>query len=74
MQYRSLAGLGDESGQAYLAQWSKMKPLMDAADQAVLGHGFEPVKAERFHQVYEVTLKITGISETSLPVFPAMVL
>jgi len=73
-QYRALAGLGDEAGQAYLAQWSKMKPLVDAADQAVLGHGFEPVKAERFHQLYEMTLKITGISETSLPAFPIMVL
>ena len=73
-QYRVLAGLGDESGQGYLAQWAKMKPLVDAADHAVLGHGFEPVKAERFHQLYEVTLKITGISETSLPVFPTMVL
>jgi CRISPR-associated protein (TIGR02710 family) len=73
-QYRALAGLGDESGQGYLAQWAKMKPLVDAADHAVLGHGFEPVKAERFHQLYEMTLKITGISETSLPVFPTMVL
>jgi CRISPR-associated protein (TIGR02710 family) len=73
-QYRALAGLGDESGQGYLAQWAKMKPLVDAADHAVLGHGFEPVKAERFHQLYEMTLKITGISETSLPLFPTMVL
>ena len=73
-QYRALAGLGDESGQGYLAQWAKMKPLVDAADHAVLGHGFEPVKAERFHQLYEVTLKITGIFETSLPVFPTLVL
>jgi CRISPR-associated protein (TIGR02710 family) len=72
MQYRALAGLGDEIGQAYLAQWSKMKPLMDAADQAVLGHGFEPVKAERVHQMYEITLKITGVLETSLPTFPFM--
>ncbi len=71
-QYRALAGLGDQMGQAYLAQWAKMKPLLDAANQAVLGHGFEPVKAERFQQLYEIVVKLTGVSETSLPVFPRL--
>ena len=71
-QFRTLAGLGDQMGQAFLAQWPKMKPLLDAASHAVLGHGFESVKPERFHQLYEIIAKLTGGSETSLPKFPTL--
>ena len=71
-QFRALAGLGDQMGQTYLAQWTRMKPLLDAAGHAVLGHGFEPVKAERFHQLYEIVMKLTGVSEASLPKFPSL--
>ena len=73
-QFRALAGLGDPMGQTYLAQWTKLKPLLDAAGQAVLGHGFEPVKAERVHQLYDVVVKLTGVSETSLSKFPTLTL
>jgi CRISPR-associated protein (TIGR02710 family) len=69
-QFRALAGLGDPMGQTYLAQWPKMKPLLDAAGHAVLGHGFEPVKPERFHQLHEIVLKLTGVGDSSLPQFP----
>jgi CRISPR-associated protein (TIGR02710 family) len=71
-QFRALAGLGSQMGQAYLAQWPKMKPLLDAADHAVLGHGFEPIKPERFQQLYEIVVKLTGVSDTSLPKFPVL--
>lgn len=71
-QFRALAGLGSQVGQAYLAQWPKMKPLLDAANQAVLGHGFEPVKPERFHQLYESVMKLTGVNDVSLPKFPVL--
>jgi hypothetical protein len=49
-----------------------MKPRLDAANHAVLGHGFEPVKAERVQQLYQVVVKLSGISETSLPKFPTL--
>ena len=71
-QFRALAGLGDQMGQSFLAQWPKMKPLLDAANHSVLGHGFEPVKAERVHQLYDIVIKLTGASETSLPHFPRL--
>ncbi|MGQ0810778.1 MAG: TIGR02710 family CRISPR-associated CARF protein [Nitrospiraceae bacterium] len=71
-QFRALAGLGDQMGQTFLAQWPKMKPLLDAANQAVLGRGFEPVKPERFHQLYEIVIKLTGAGESSLPRFPVL--
>jgi len=71
-QFRALAGLGDQMGQAFLREWPTMKPLLDAANHAVLGHGFESVKAERVQQLYEVVVKLSGVSETSLPKFPTL--
>ena len=71
-QFRALAGFGSQMGQAYLAQWPKMKPLLDAANQAVLGHGFESIKPERFNQLFEIVVKLTGVSDVSLPRFPVL--
>lgn len=68
-QFRALAGLGDQLGQAFLRDWPTMKPLLDAANHAVLGHGFEPVKTERVEQLYGVVIKLSGVSDTSLPKF-----
>ncbi|TKS58297.1 MAG: hypothetical protein EWM72_03097 [Nitrospira sp.] len=71
-QFRVLAGLGDQLGQSFLREWPTMKPLLDAANHAVLGHGFEPVKAERVQQLYDTVVKLSGVSETSLPRFPVL--
>ena len=71
-QFRALAGLGDQMGQVFLREWPTMKPLLDAANHAVLGHGFEPVKAERVQQLYDVVVKLSGVSEASLPKFPML--
>jgi CRISPR-associated protein (Cas_Cas02710) len=72
MQFRALAGLGDQMGQTYLAQWPQMKPLFDAAQRSPLGHGCEPVTAERYQQMLAIIYKITGVSETALPKFPIL--
>jgi CRISPR-associated protein (TIGR02710 family) len=71
-QFRALAGLGDQMGQAFLREWPTLKPLLDAANHAVLGHGFEPVKAERVQQLHDVVVKLSGVSEASLPKFPML--
>lgn len=71
-QFRALAALGDAMGQAFLREWPAMKPLLDAANQAVLGHGCEPVKPERVLQLYEVVVKLTGVQDSSLPKFPTL--
>jgi len=71
-QFRALAGLDDQLGQGFLREWPTMKPLLDAANHAVLGHGFEPIKAERVQQLYGVIVKLSGVSETSLPKFPVL--
>ncbi len=73
-QFRVLAGLGDQLGQAFLREWPKMKPVLDAANHAVLGHGFEPIKSERVQQLYEVVVRLTGVTESSLPRFPVLTL
>ncbi len=71
-QFRALAGLGDQMGQTYLAQWPQLKPLLDAAHRSPLGHGFEPVTAERYHQLYTLIVKVTGVTEAALPKFPTL--
>src|SRR5262245_927657 len=71
-QFRALAGLGDQMGQAFLREWPTMKPLLDAANHAVLGHGFESIKSERVQQLYDVIIKLSGLNETSLPKFPVL--
>lgn len=71
-QFRALAELGDPLGHAFVREWPTMKPLLDAANHSVLGHGFEPVKAERVQQLYDIVLKLTGVSESSLPKFPTL--
>ncbi|MDR4478541.1 MAG: TIGR02710 family CRISPR-associated CARF protein [Nitrospira sp.] len=71
-QFRALAGFGDQMGQAFLRDWPKMKPLFDAADHAVLGHGFEAIKSERVQQLSDVVMKLNGVSESSLPKFPTL--
>lgn len=71
-QFRVLAGLGDPLGQAFLREWPTMKPLLDAANHAVLGHGFEPIKSERVQQLYDVVVKLSGVADSSLPIFPKL--
>jgi CRISPR-associated protein (TIGR02710 family) len=71
-QFRVLAGLGDQLGQSFLREWPTMKPLLDAANHAVLGHGFEPVKSERVQQLYDVVIRLSGVPESSLPKFSVL--
>ena len=73
-QFRVLDDLKDPLGQRFLVQWPKMKTLIDAVDHSVLGQGFEPIKAERFHQLYDMVLKVTDVNERDLPKFPSMTL
>jgi CRISPR-associated protein (TIGR02710 family) len=71
-QFRALAGLGDPMGEAFLREWPKMKPLLDAANHAILGHGFEAIKSERVQQLFEIVTKLTGLTDSSLPKFPLL--
>ena len=53
-QFRLLAALNDPIGHAFLKEWPTMKPLLNAANQAVLGRGAETVKAERVQQLFSL--------------------
>jgi hypothetical protein len=71
-QFQALAGFGDPMGQRFITDWPKMKSLFDAADHALLGYGFEPIKPERFHQLYDLVVKLSGVAPTDLPEFPSL--
>lgn len=71
-QWLALEALGDPLGQQCIREWPKMKTLFDAADHGILGGGFDPIKPERFHQLYELVLKHSGTFPSDLPQFPAL--
>jgi CRISPR-associated protein (TIGR02710 family) len=71
-QFRLLAALDDPLGHAFLKEWPRMKPLLNAANHAVLGHGGDTVKGERVQQLFEVVVKLSNAGEASLPKFPAL--
>jgi CRISPR-associated protein (TIGR02710 family) len=71
-QFRVLAALDDPIGHAFLKEWPAMKPLLNAANQAVLGRGAETVKAERVQQLFNVIAKLSNASDASLPKFPTL--
>ncbi len=73
-QFHTLAELGHPLGKSFTTEWPKMKTLLDATYHNVLGHGFHTPKAERFHQLYQVVLKLTNVHEGSLPKFPTLTL
>ena len=71
-QFRVLAALDDPIGHAFLKEWPAMKPLLNAANQAVLGRGAETVKAERVQQLFTVVTKLSNAGDASLPKFPTL--
>ena len=71
-QFRLLAALDDPLGHAFLKEWPGMKPLLNAANQAVLGHGADTVKGERVQQLLEVVTKLSNAADASLPKFPVL--
>jgi CRISPR-associated protein (TIGR02710 family) len=73
-QFRLLAALDDPMGHAFLKQWPAMKPLLNAANQAVLGRGAETVKGERVQQLLDVVVKLSNAGDASLPKFPTLTL
>ncbi len=72
VQFQALAKLGNPMGQRFEKDWPKMKSLFDAADHAILGYGFESLKTERLHQLFELALKLTDIASSDLPTFPTL--
>jgi len=70
--YHLLKALGDPLGQAFSNQWPQMKLVLDAQNHSILAHGFEPIKPERYQQMFDIVLKLGGASIEQLPRFPQM--
>ncbi len=58
--YRLLKENGDPLGIAFDQQWNALKIPLEARERSILGHGFTPMPADRYQQLWELVLKISG--------------
>jgi CRISPR-associated protein (TIGR02710 family) len=70
--FKLLKESGDELGLAFEKQWNNLKALLEARNSSLLAHGFTPIKPERYQQMWEMVLKLSGTSPEKLPQFPRM--
>lgn len=70
--YHLLKELGDPLGAAFDQQWNALKIPLEARERSILGHGFTPMPPDRYQQLWDLTLKISGTSPDKGPQFPKM--
>ena len=70
--YRLLSALRDELGLAFDQQWNSLKIPLEARNLSILAHGFTPIRYERYKQLFEMVLRLSGTSAERLPQFPKM--
>jgi CRISPR-associated protein (TIGR02710 family) len=70
--YNLLKLLGDSLGQNFFNLWPQIKLVLDVRHQSILAHGFENTKPERYQQLWDLVLKLSGVRPESLPRFPQM--
>lgn len=70
--YHLLKALGDPLGQAFFNLWPQIKRVLDTQHHSILAHGFEPMKSERYNELFDLVLKLSGTRPESLPRFPQM--
>ncbi len=70
--YRLLQALGDPLGAAFDQHWNALKIPLEAGERSILGHGFLPMPSDRYQQLWEIVLKISGASPEKGPQFPKM--
>jgi CRISPR-associated protein (TIGR02710 family) len=70
--YRLLKEVGDPLGIAFDQQWSALKIPLEARERSILGHGFTPMQPDRYQQLWELVLKISGTPPEKGPQFPKM--
>ena len=68
--YTLLASLKDPLGYAYLESASELEKILGVRNMSLLAHGFEPVSAETYTKMLQITLKFTGMEYSNLPTFP----
>ncbi len=70
--YRLLKEIGDPLGTAFDQQWNALKIPLEARERSILGHGFTPMPADRYQQLWELVLKISGALPEKGSQFPKM--
>jgi CRISPR-associated protein (TIGR02710 family) len=72
--YKVLELLKDPAGALFFEHWPQIKLLLDSRNKSILAHGLEPVKRERYDEMFKLVCKIGGVSDESIPRFPDIVL
>lgn len=70
--YRLLKELGDPIGIAFDQHRSALKISLEAGERSILGHGFTPIPLERYQQLWESVLKVSGALPEKGPQFPTL--
>ena len=72
--YKVLELLNDPAGLVFFELWPQIKLLLDSRNRSPLAHGLEPVKRERFEEMFKLVCRISGVHEGSIPGFPDIIL
>lgn len=67
--YTLLEKTGDPAGKIFSDNLPQIKLLLDSRNKSILAHGSEPVKRERYEELYKLILKISNLGEESIPKF-----
>jgi len=70
--YHLLKILGDPLGQTFFSLWPQIKLVLDVQHHSILAHGFESIKPERYKEMFDLTIKLSGARPEPLPRFPQM--
>lgn len=68
--YTLLDKTGDPAAKVFFDNLPQIKLLLDSRNKSILAHGFEPVKRERYEELFKLVCRISSISEDSIPRFP----
>lgn len=72
--YKVLESLKDPAGLAFFELWPQIKLLLDSRNKSILAYGLEPVKRERFEEMFKLICRISGVNEGAIPGFPDIIL
>lgn len=71
--YGALAALGDPMGTAFQALgWQAKESPLSRRNLSIAGHGFEPVRENDCHALWQGALALAQIKESDLPAFPRL--
>lgn len=70
--YRMLQLISDPAGIKFFEHWSQLKLLFESCNRSILYYGVEPVKRERYEEMFKLVCRICDVEERTLPTFPEM--